>query len=93
MSELPILSQGRNSGLSTAQLSQALAVEETLLRYRQAVASERFHKEINNKLAVERMEIVKSQAERAMENQETARVMSSLAGKFSLISKILQNIG
>ena len=93
MSELPSLSQGRNNNLSTAQLSQALAVENTLHRYNQTVAIERFHKKIDNKLAVERMEILKFQAERAMANQETARVMSSLANKFSLISKILQNIG
>ena len=94
MVELPALEQnGGISGFSSVQLMQVLTKKSQALRYKRAAASEQFHKDLSNKLSAARMETMKFQAERAMANQESSRVMNSLAGKFSLISKIQQSMG
>ncbi|WP_424978255.1 hypothetical protein [Leisingera sp. S232] len=72
---------------------QALTEQSQALSNHKAHRTKRLYQEVKNKLDIYSMQASKYQAERAMANQEAQRVMSSLSGKFSLISKIQQSMG
>ncbi|OED49592.1 hypothetical protein AB838_05895 [Rhodobacteraceae bacterium (ex Bugula neritina AB1)] len=94
MIELPgAIQNGSSPGFSSLQLMQVLTKQSQALGSHKANRSERLYQEIKNKLDIYSMQVSKYHAERAMANQESRRVMSSLSGKFSLISKIQQSMG
>ncbi|UWQ81701.1 hypothetical protein K3725_21670 (plasmid) [Leisingera sp. S132] len=93
MFDLPGPTNNSGGSFTSLQLSQALTEQSQALSYGRTVRSKQLYQDIKNKLDIYTMEASKFQAERAMANQESQRVMSSLAGKFSLISKIQQSMG
>lgn len=62
-------------------------------QYAQIAESSQQSSEFQKKFTLLRKEVAVDQAERVKVNVQAQRLLSSLAGKFSLISKIQQNLG
>jgi hypothetical protein len=61
--------------------------------YAQTTESSRLSQQLKKQLVLQRMKVAVYQADRAIANAESKYMMSKLAGKFSLISKIQQSMG
>lgn len=73
--------------------SEELQERVTAQRSAQATQLGRVSAELHKSLTLQRMDVAIYQADRAIANAKAQRLMSSLAGKFSLISKIQQSLG
>lgn len=70
-----------------------LAAEMRRQSQAQAMQSHAHSQEMSRALDRARMKMAVFQAERTLSNTESSRAMAKLANRFSLISKIQQNLG